>query len=91
MTDILIAGIVSIFLIISFIITALNIEAIKKLNQKQVKQNDEMIYLLKRHGGQMTGEGKVRAFDQLQKNHRENPTPNRVISFWDSDTLKKFC
>lgn len=67
MTEILITGFVSVFLLIAFIITALNIEAIKKLNQKQVKQNDEIISLLKGPGDQMTNEEKARAFDQSQK------------------------
>lgn len=59
--------ILSIIMIIVFFVMSSNIAEIKSLTQKQVRQYDEIIELLKRSTGQMSNEDKAKAFDESQK------------------------
>jgi hypothetical protein len=61
--DILIA-VLNLTMVIVFFVMSSNISAIRKMNNRQIQQNDQLIELIKKSTGQMTTEDKAKAFDQ---------------------------
>lgn len=57
-------GLLNLIMVIVFFVMSSNIGKIKRMNYRQIQQNDQLIELIKRSTGQMSQEDKARAFDE---------------------------